>query len=245
MDAARAMPRDPNERWRAPIHACSWFVFLGTTLLLAIYFTAPVPDWAGMIYVPRADARGIGGKNASVPHVPMPEEVRGIYMTAAKAASRQARAELFAYLERNRMNAVVIDIKDANGRLAFMPERGSLKAFAPEEATIGDMDAVLREAAERNLYRIARVFVFQDPSYVARFPDEAVQNASGGVWADKKGVTWVDAASKAAWRYNAEIAREAYARGFDEVQFDYIRFPSDGDMTSIVYTNTRCAAPEA
>jgi hypothetical protein len=116
-----------------------------------------------------------------------------------------------------------------------VPTRSSLAAAALEEATIKDLDAVLREAGERNLYRIARVFVFQDPSYVERFPGEAVQKSSGGVWADYKGVTWVDAASRAAWRYNVEVAREAYARGFDEIQFDYIRFPSDGDMKSIVY----------
>jgi hypothetical protein len=244
MDDSRTALQDPNVRWHAPIQACSWFVFLGTALLLGIYFTAPVPDWAGTIYVPHADAAVVEEKGAPVSHVPMPEEVRGIYMTAAKAASRQTRAELFSYLERNRMNAVVIDIKDANGRLAFMPERVSLASHAPEEATIKDLDEVLREAGERKLYRIARVFVFQDPSYVARFPGEAVQKASGGVWADYKGVTWIDASSKPAWRYNAEVAREVYARGFDEIQFDYIRFPSDGDMKSIVYAKHDAERPK-
>ncbi|WKZ29247.1 MAG: putative glycoside hydrolase [Patescibacteria group bacterium] len=223
------------DRWHAPIHALCWFVFAGTSLVLGLYFTAPSPDWAPMMFAGATSTAPLAAAANAAFHVPMPEEVRGIYMTAAKAASKTQRADLFAYVERNRLNAIVIDVKDDNGRLAFMPQRASLQSAAPEEATIKDLDAVLREAGERGLYRIARVFVFQDPSFVARFPAEAVQKTSGGVWSDYKGVTWVDAASKAAWRYNAEVAREAYARGFDEIQFDYIRFPSDGHMQSIVY----------
>jgi hypothetical protein len=80
--------------------------------------------------------------------------------------------------------------------------------------------------------------------YVKRFPAEAVQKAGGGVWSDFKGVTWVDPASKAAWRYNADVAKEVYDRGFDEVQFDYIRFPSDGSMRSIAYAHYDRTTPK-
>lgn len=243
MDSARRVLQTPS-RWNAPIHAFSWFVFGGTSLVLGLYFTAPSPDWSGMMYAAATSTTPLAAASNAAFHVPMPEEMRGIYMTAAKAASKTQRAELFAYLERNRMNAVVIDVKDADGRLAFMPKRASLQSAAPEASTIKDLDAVLREAGERGIYRIARVFVFQDPSYVERFPAEAVQKTSGGVWADYKGVTWVDAASKAAWRYNAEVAREAYTRGFDEIQFDYIRFPSDGDMRRVAYTQHDAQKPK-
>ncbi len=234
----------PDARWNAPIHAFSWFVFAGTAIVLGIYFTAPSPDWAGTMYAAATSTPPLAESSNAVLHVPLPNEVRGFYMTAPSAASTPLRSSLFAYAKRNRLNAVVIDVKDGNGRLAFMPKRASLKSAAPEKATIKELDEVLKEAGEQHLYRIARVFVFQDPSYVSRFPEEAIQKKGGGVWADYKGVVWVNAASKAAWRYNAEIAREAYQRGFDEVQFDYIRFPSDGDMAAISYPPEQAAKPK-
>ncbi len=244
-DTLRPLP-PPHERWRRPIHAFGWIVFAGTSIVLAAYFTSPTPDWAAMMYTAATSTppQPQAPVNRIVRHVPMPKEVRGVYMSAPTAASAAMRANIFSYLKRNHLNAVVIDLKDSDGRLAFKPERASLKATAPETATIKNIDAVLEEAGAQKLYRIARIFVFQDPAYVARFPGEAIQKKGGGVWADHKGIVWVNAASQAAWAYNAEIAREAYVRGFDEVQFDYIRFPSDGDMTMIRYTPEEEAKPK-
>src|SRR5688572_32144350 len=97
-----------------------------------------------------------------------------------------------------------------------MPKRESLKAHAREKATMPDLDAVLQEAGDAGLYRIARVFVFQDPMYVKRFPAEAVQRNGGGGWADYKRVTWADPPSKAAWRNNADNAKDIYDRAYAE-----------------------------
>ncbi len=221
-------------RWRLPIRVAGWFTIFGIFALTSLYLTEPYPDYAPVwlpVYAAKAEAP------EGVRHLPMPEEVRGFYMTAHSAASPKLRADLFAYARRNDLNAVVIDVKDASGLLSFQPKRPSLAAHAPEKATMPDLDAVLKEAGDAGLYRIARVFVFQDPMYVKRFPAEAVQRKGGGVWADYKGVTWVDPASEAAWRYNVEVAKDVYARGFDEIQFDYIRFPSDGNLASIAYTH--------
>jgi len=218
-------------RWSLPIGVAGWYLILATTALTAMYLTEPYPDLSPVwLPVYAAEASESGAR-----HVPMPDEVRGFYMTAYSAAAPKLRADLFAYAKRNGLNAVVIDVKDGNGLLSFMPKREALSGHAPEKSTIPNLNAVLAEAGEAGLYRIARVFVFQDPMYVNRFPAEAVQRSGGGVWADYKGVTWVDPASKAAWRYNVEVAKDVYARGFDEIQFDYIRFPSDGNMKSIVY----------
>lgn len=219
-------------RWRLPIRVAGWFVIFGIFTLTSLYLTEPHPDYAP-VWLPVYAAKA--GAPEGVRRVPMPEEVRGFYMTAHSAANPKLRADLFAYAKRNGLNAVVIDVKDASGLLSFMPVRASLQAHAPEKATMPDLDAVLDEAGEAGLYRIARVFVFQDPMYVKRFPAEAVQRKGGGVWADYKGVTWVDPASEAAWRYNVEVAKDVYARGFDEIQFDYIRFPSDGNLGTIAY----------
>ncbi len=230
-----------HARWSAPVHVFGWIVIAGTSALAVLYLTTSAPVLAD---APADSASSTAAVIAAPPHRSMPKEVRGVYMSAATAGSAALRADVFAYLKRNRMNAVVIDAKDGNGRLAFKPERASLASASPDVATIKDLDALLSQAGEQGLYRIARVFVFQDPSYVSRFPAEAIHKKDGGIWADNKGVVWVNPASKADWYYNAEIAREAYARGFDEVQFDYIRFPSDGAMDAIGYPPAEAAKPK-
>jgi len=220
-----------DERRHDLIRVLGWFLIFGTAALAGAYVSLPMSDHAP-VWLPVYSA---SAKVSGVRHVEMPEEVRGFYMTAHSAGDAKLRKGLFDYAKRNRLNAVVIDVKDGDGLLSFMPKRIALQPHAPEKATIPDLDAVLDEAGEAGLYRIARVFVFQDPMYVKRFPAEAIQKSGGGVWSDYKGVTWVDPASEAAWRYNVEVARDVYERGFDEVQFDYIRFPSDGNLKTIAY----------
>ena len=171
-----------------------------------------------------------------VAHTRTPKEVRGLYMTSFTAASPSGRKGIFEYAKRNGLNAVVIDIKDFGGALAFAPNDPHLKGLAPAQPTIPNLDAVLDEAHTYGLYRIARLFVFQDPQYANAHPDQAVLNSkTGKVWADFKGISWVDPSSTANWKYNAEVAKEVYARGFDEIQLDYIRFPSDGALTQMSY----------
>lgn len=243
VNAVFAAVKQADARWRAPIRLCGWIAIGGIFGATVVYLTAPPAADLDPI-VPPARAAEQAPLSEGVRHIPMPSEVRGFYMTSYSAASEPLREGLLAFAKRNRLNAVVIDVKDGGGLLSFMPKSPALQAHAPTKATIPDLDGVLKEVGDRGLYRIARVFVFQDPDYVKRFPAEAVQKKGGGVWADKKGVTWVDAGSKAAWRYNAEIAKEAYARGFDEVQFDYIRFPSDGNLASISYAHEDGKTPK-
>lgn len=215
-----------------PLQAAGWFAIAGIAMPTALFLSTPT------VVEPSPPATASGAPlHDGVQHLPMPEEVRGVYMTSHTAGAKPLRDRIVAYAERNRLNAVVVDVKDGSGLLSFVPKRESLKAHAPEKATIEDLDGLLEELREAGLYRIARVFVFQDPMYVQRFPREAVQRAGGGVWRDDKGVSWVDPASKAAWRYNVEVAREAYERGFDEVQFDYVRFPSDGNLETVRYAH--------
>ena len=103
------------------------------------------------------------------------------------------------------------------------------------ERRIRDLDAILKYCRDRKIHTIARIAVFQDPSLARARPDLAVGNKGGGAWKDRKGLAWVDPASKEVWDYNIAIAKEAAARGFDEVQFDYVRFPTDGKMKTLAY----------
>jgi hypothetical protein len=103
------------------------------------------------------------------------------------------------------------------------------------ERRIRDLDGILRQCREKKIYTIARIAVFQDPNLAKARTDLAVGEGGKGVWKDRKGLAWVDPASKEVWDYNIAIAKEAASKGFDEVQFDYVRFPTDGRLKTMKY----------
>lgn len=169
-------------------------------------------------------------------HMDTPKEVRAIYMTSWVAGTRDWRASLIKMIEESDLNAIVIDIKDDTGRISFNTDDQELSEVGASENRIDDLDEFLEELHEKGIYVIGRVSVFQDPYLVSKRPDLAVRRASdGGVWQDRKGLTWLDAGSKDVWDYIARIARESHSRGFDEINFDYIRFPSDGNIHDTLY----------
>ncbi len=164
-----------------------------------------------------------------------PEFVKGIYVTAATVSAKKRFAQLVDLVDRTELNAMVIDIKDDRGHLSFIPESDALKLSTASRPSLGTLREFTAPLRAKNIYLIARLFVFQDPVYVERHPEQAVQNKNGGVWADRKGIVWVDPASRDAWAYTVAIAKEAYAGGFDEIQFDYVRFPTDGAISSMAF----------
>jgi hypothetical protein len=166
--------------------------------------------------------------------VPLPEEVRGIYWTAVTAGSARADG-LLAYMEEEELNAVVIDLKMDNGEVAFVTEDKTLWPYVQEDPGIADLDALLVKLAERNVYRIARIPVMRDGAFAINHPEFAMKRAGGAMWRDNIGSLWVDPAAPEVADYAIALAREAYERGFDEVQFDYVRFASDGAVNAIVY----------
>jgi len=169
-----------------------------------------------------------------ISHVKKPQEVKGIYITAYTAGTSRVD-ELVGFIKKNGLNAAVVDVKGPNGEPAFELKRETLKKY-----NIGrplyNPEKVIEKLHKEGIYAIARVFVFQDPFLVEHEPQFALQKKSGGLWADRKGVKWLDPTHFGVWKYNVDFAREAYEQGFDEVQFDYIRFPSDGNLATIKYS---------
>jgi hypothetical protein len=97
-----------------------------------------------------------------------------------------------------------------------------------------DLDAFIQELHAKHIYVIARVACFQDPLYVKAHPELAVHSrATGDVWHDRKGVPWVDTGSKDMWKYIESVGKQAYSKGFDEINLDYIRFPTDGKLSDM------------
>ena len=173
-----------------------------------------------------------------VAHVKTPEAVKAIYMTSCVVGTPSFRKKLVDIINTTEINSVVIDIKDFSGTLSYEPTDPSLK-HAWEVARCGtkDMKDFVASLHRDNIYVIGRVTVFQDPHFVKLHPELAVKSlATGQPWKDHKGLNFLDVGGKATWEYVAAIAKDAHNIGFDEINFDYIRFPSDGNMSDAVYT---------
>lgn len=170
-----------------------------------------------------------------ISHIATPTPVKAIYMTACIAATPRLRDKVVATLEDTEINALMIDIKDYSGTLAY----ASTSVVGPKGrgCVINDLPEFLAKLHAEGIYAIARVTVFQDPLYANTHPDIAVQSKSqpGKPWRDKKGIAFMDPNFPAYWDYIVAIAKEAHEIGFDEVNFDYIRFPSDGDMRDAMF----------
>lgn len=170
----------------------------------------------------------------TVPRVPLPSEVRGLYWTAVTAGNSRGQ-ELLAYMKQTGLNTVVIDLKMDDGQVGFTPRDKTITPYTQSSPVIADLDGLLKQLYEAGVYRVARIPVFRDGAFARAHPDLALQTADGAIWQDNIGSLWVDPSSVAGADYAIALAREAYARGFDEVQFDYVRFASDGEVGSIVY----------
>lgn len=170
-------------------------------------------------------------------YVSTPEPLKGIYMTSWVASSESLRGNLVKLIEETEINAVVIDVKDYSGKVVFSIQNNQkLKDFGSEEIRVKDMQEFIETLHKKGIYVVARIAVFQDQYFVKHRPDLAVKNSSGAsVWKDRKGISWIDPGSKEYWDYVVLIAKESRRVGFDEINFDYIRFPSDGNMQDISY----------
>ena len=169
-------------------------------------------------------------------YVSTPEPLKAIYMTSWMASSEKLRAPLINLIDTTELNAVVIDIKDYSGMIVFPVTDPALKAYGSENVRVPDMQAFVASLHQKGIYVIARIATFQDAFMVKARPDLAVKNKAGtAVWKDHGGISWIDPGATEYWDYIILLARQARAIGFDEVNFDYIRFPSDGNLEDISY----------
>ncbi len=162
--------------------------------------------------------------------------VKGIYITAYSAGTKTKMDSLIKLIDETELNAVVIDIKDYSGKILFDSQHPVVVEKKLKYNQLGDIRTLIKKLHEHNIYVIARQTVFQDPLLAKAKTGWAIRSKSGGLWHDHKGLAWVDPTREEVWQYNVEIAKEAIALGFDEVNFDYVRFPSDGNMSNVVYT---------
>ncbi len=157
-------------------------------------------------------------------------KAKGLYLTASSAASR-----LDHYIElanTTEINSYVIDVKNDYGIVSHKSEVPLASEIGAIES-LYDIEKMTKKLRDNNIYSIARIVCFKDPILAKNKPEMAIKNTEGGLYVHNK-MNWVNPYSKDAWQYNIDLAKEALAKGFDEVQFDYIRFP-DGKKSQMVF----------
>ncbi len=167
-----------------------------------------------------------------------PEIVKAIYLTSWSAASSYRINYAIELAKNTEINAVVIDIKDWSGHISYDTEVPEAQEYNAERFLISDIKGLVERFHKEGIYTIARITVFQDPVLAWSRPDLAVRRKSEGslLWLDSSGLAWIDPASKESWDYNIAIAKDVLNQGFDELNFDYIRFPSDGDLGDLSFS---------
>lgn len=194
---------------------------------LLITKTLNIPDTAQKPEEPTAPV---------VTHIPTPKAVKGVYMSSWIASSVKARQHVIDLIDKTEINAVIIDIKDDTGRISFSITDPIVAKTGSPENRIRDIVPFIQELHAKGIYVIGREQAFQDP-YMAKIrPDWAIKKKSdGSVWKDRKGLPFLDPSNQEVWDYLVAIGKASYAVGFDEINFDYIRYPSDGNIKDINY----------
>jgi hypothetical protein len=166
-----------------------------------------------------------------------PFEVKGLYIPFGILSRPEKVTELVDLVDRTELNAIVVDVKSDRGFLAYR----SQVPLATEMGVGGErkdwlsLEELLKLCQNKDIYTIARIVVFKDHPLAHARPEWAAKRADGTIWLDREGLGWGIPSRQEVQDYNIAIAKEVAALGFDELQFDYIRFPSDGDVTAIVY----------
>jgi len=172
---------------------------------------------------------------------PVPEKVKvkGLYLTGWSAGNRERMDYYINLIEETELNAMVIDIKNDDGIVSYeskvteVVEAGTfLKKYDPKQ--------LIEKLHEKDIYVIGRLVCFRDPAFSKKNSDRAVKDINGGLWREEKNnndMTWLNPCDERNWKYIVDIAKEAVKLGFDEIQFDYVRFP-DGTRSRMDFGET-------
>jgi hypothetical protein len=164
---------------------------------------------------------------------PLPAEVRGVHVTMALAGI-PGRLDEYVAMRTAGLNAIELDVKDENGDVGFRADVPLARRIGAAKPYYNAQRAVAKIHAA-GLYLIGRVVTFEDPNLSAGAPALAIRRADGSRWVNTAGLGWTNPYDRRVWKYNVDIAEQAAKVGFDEIQFDYVRFPSDGDISQIRY----------
>lgn len=178
---------------------------------------------------------GITDEDDKLKPEPEPVKVKGIYVSAHVAGNEEMMDSIIEQIDATELNTVVIDFKTDEGYIAaqtdsaLLTETGACRDFIP------DLPGLMKKLQEHDIYAIARVVAFRDPFLAEQKPEWSLKRADGSLYRDKSGLAWVDPYNREVWDYLVETGIQAAHAGFDEIQFDYIRFSTDSTMRQVVF----------
>jgi hypothetical protein len=244
-------PVDPNERFRQRRRQSRRRRSLQRVLVLAVVALAAAASALGMTFLngwggsttPASENPGSSSPSgSSAPSTPqpasLPQEIRGVHVTAA-LASLDGKLDEYLSLTDQGLTALELDVKDENGEVGFEQQAPALARKVGATRPFYDPAEAAAAAQAAGVYLIGRVVVFEDPILATQRPELAIQRRGGGVWTNSAGLAWTNPYDERVWKYNVDIAVAAAEAGFDEIMFDYVRFPTDGDLGSAVFSGKR------
>lgn len=159
-------------------------------------------------------------------------KVKGIFVTGPMAGTANME-NLIALVDETELNAIVLDVKNDEGRITYDMQIPAVQEIGAGIRYIRDMASLIAKCKEKDIYLIARIVTFKDPFLAEVKPEWCIHNADGSIFRDKDGLAWINPYDHEVWEYLLDIAQESLRMGFDEVQFDYIRFSTDSGMKDV------------
>jgi hypothetical protein len=239
-------PVDPNERFRSRRQQARRRRAIRRTAALAVVALAAAGTTLGARFLTERDAHVAGAGGGQTPTTqaapaqpkpqprPYPDEIRGVHVTMA-LASVPGKIDEYLSLTKHGLNALELDVKDENGEVAFRKPKVALAREVDAAKDYYDPVEVAQKAHAAGVYLIGRIVCFEDPTLTQGAPGYAIRTTSGGVWTTVAGLGWANPYDKRVWDYNVQLGIAAAKAGFDEIQFDYVRFPTDGDLSAAVF----------
>jgi hypothetical protein len=209
------------------------------------HYTAPAGTQPLMVRAVGYGRTTVAASDAGSPTTKLtPLVPKALYLTVYGIGAPALRDPALEVIEKSKLNALVIDLKGDRGLVPYpsnVPE--AARIGAQKLRTIPDLKEMVTTLKAKNIYLIGRIVTFKDDLLAKAHPEWAIR-AGNSLWKDREGLSWIDASQKGAWDYTLSLAEEAAAAGFDEIQFDYIRFPDVGGIAfaNAVDENGRVAA---
>jgi hypothetical protein len=237
-------PIDPNERFRERRAAALRRKRRRRGALIGILLVGVALAGLGAQFVsggenPGSAQAGDDALTASASSLrPLPVEIRGVHVTMG-LASLPGKLQEYVDLKDDGLTAIELDVKDEDGQIGFLTRTPRIASSVGATNDFYKAREAARLVHRNGLYLIGRVVVFEDPMLSHGRPELAARRSDGSVWEDAAGLGWTNPYDKRVWDYNVAVAAAAAKAGFDEIMFDYVRFPSDGDVDSALFRNPR------
>ncbi len=231
----------------------SWQIVLGILMIIMLIFTATGCDniqigqdaglamdneWQNHDFsqVPLKGDDYLIQPNSSWEPFKVSREVKGIYITGNTVGLEWRFQQILENTSESVINAWVLDVKDDHGTMTYASEIPMVNQLGQDSRVkVRDFQSAMDRLRERDIYPIARIVTFKDVIAATGNPDWAIQTHEGAVWRDRKQDAWLNPYNRDAWEYLLDIAKEAALKGYYEIQFDYVRFPTDGPREQIDY----------